>query len=179
MKTLACLGVALATFGLAGTAEADSYIGLGIGTEAPIGGSLGEMVSTNDSHHGRLILGSGFGPLALEGSVFGTGLAGERSLIALGVDLKYTIGIAGGFGVYLKGGLHRAFLEADDNEWLDQYDGNGYQYGAGMQYKFDLAVSSAALWLDYTRSHFELDDEEAAPVEGTGKLLTIGLSIGF
>jgi len=179
MKTpLACLGAALAMLGLGSTAVANTYIGLGIGTEAPITGQLGQMVSTDDSTHGRLILGSGFGPLALEGSLFGTGLEGDQSILALGVDLKYTIGIAGGFGVYLKGGLHRAYLQSE-NAWLDQYEGNGYQYGVGAQYRFDLAVSSAALWLDYTRSRFELDDRDAAPLEGTGKLLTIGLSIGF
>jgi hypothetical protein len=167
----------------AGPAAADTYLGLGIGTEAPITGDIGDSFDTTDSTHGRLVIGSRFGRLGLEGSLFGTEMTGgdaaEHAIAALGVDLKYHFGLSGPLEVYLKGGLHRAYLRTDESAELDEFEGNGYQIGAGIQYTFNLALTHASIWLDYNRSKFQLEDDLGRELEGTGKLLTIGLSVGI
>jgi hypothetical protein len=179
---LASLTAVAVMFGGVGVVSADTYLGLGIGTEAPLTGSMGDSFTTDDSTHGRLMIGSRFGRLGIEGSLFGTELGAQgmsHTLAALGVDLKYHIKLSGPLELYLKGGLHRAYLRSDYDAALEDYAGNGHQYGAGIQYRFDLALTSAALWLDYNRTKFDIDDDAGRRFSGTGKLLTIGLSIGI
>lgn len=181
MKFRLASTIAILTLGLAGTAVADTYLGLGIGTEAPITGSLGDAFSTDDATHGRLVLGKRFGKLAIEGSIFGTEMFNggqEAAIAALGVDLKYHLPLASNFEAYVKGGLHKAYVQSDTDGRLDEFEGQGHQYGAGLQYRFNMAVSSAALWLDYSRTQFDVADE-GAELGGTAKMLQIGVSIGF
>lgn len=171
----------LSILGIAGTASAETYLGVGIGTEAPISGSLGDTFSTNDTTHGRLVLGKRFGKLAIEGSLFGTEMFNgeeDAAIAALGVDLKYHMALGGNFEAYLKGGLHKAYLQSNADSSFDEFEGQGYQYGAGLQYRFNMAVSSASLWLDYTRVQFDVANE-GIELDGTGKMLQLGLSVGF
>jgi len=183
MKFRLASTIAALTLGMTATAaSAETYIGLGIGSEAPVTGSLGEQFSTDDTTHGRLMLGKRFGKLAIEGSLFGTEMfhlgGPDAAIAALALDLKYHLPVASNFEAYVKGGLHKAYLSSDTNQRFDEMEGQGYQYGAGIQYRFNLAVTSAALWLDYQRAQFEVADE-GVELSGTGKMLQVGVSLGF
>jgi hypothetical protein len=183
MRTvLATSGCLLALVLSAPAAHAGSYIGLGIGSEAPLTGDLGDRFATTDTRHGRLVLGKRFGQLAIEGSLYGTEFtgpsgAGDFNTLSLGVDLKYHFGLAASFSAYLKGGLHKTWLQSgDDDPRVDSYRGGGHALGAGLQYDFAIA----ALWLDYNRQSIELSSADGrADMNGGAKLLTLGLSLSF
>lgn len=183
MRLLAPVAALLALALAPASASAGSYVGLGIGKEAPLTGDLGQTFRTDDSRHARLMIGKRFGKLALEGVLFGTEFAprngaGEFNTLSLGVDAKYYFGLTLNFNAFLKGGLHRTWIQAGrEDPLLDSYSGNGHAIGAGLEYRFAIA----SLWVDYTRQSFELQslDRPDRPLDGGAKMLSIGLSLGF
>ncbi len=61
----------------AGEAQADGYIGAGIGSGGDLSGDISEHFTTDeDSSSSRILVGERFGALAVEGSVFGSQLRG-------------------------------------------------------------------------------------------------------
>jgi hypothetical protein len=184
MRLLAPAAALLAAFALApAPAAAGSYVGLGIGKDAPLTGDLGRTFHTDDSRHARLMIGKRFGQLAIEGVLFGTEFspqrgAGEFHTLSLGVDAKYYFGLTLNLNAFLKGGLHRTWISAGpEDPLLDSYSGNGHAIGAGLEYRFAIA----SLWVDYTRQSFELQslDRPDRPLDGGAKMLSVGISLGF
>lgn len=172
---------------ISSSAYAGGYLAVGVGSDADIGGDLGGMYSAKGSDHGRLAIGQRTGPLAIEASIFGTGLApvtgadGDYSAISLGVDLKYYFNLTGPIEAYGRGGLTKTWLGADGSGTFgSDMSGRGYALGAGLQYTFRwLPLGEAAVWVDYTHHSVSLHDSDLAVVDGNVKLLTVGLSIGL
>ena len=171
-----------------GVAHADGgYVGLGAGPGAGLAGNISNAFDTEDSMNARLSLGQRLGPLALEASLFGAGLIGqnddfagrgrEYDTVSLGVDLKYFFGIlATPLELYPKIGLNRTWLTGG-RDALD-YDGWGWDLGAGAQLSFD----RIGIWLDFTHQRTNLRSDNGLytrRLDGNLNLLALGVSVYF
>jgi hypothetical protein len=180
--------VALFLAASGGMAHAEGgYVGLGAGPGAGLGGNISRVFTTDDSMNARLAVGQRFGPLALEASLYGAGLIGDHEFsgfgteydtLTLGVDLKYYFSIlATPLEIYPKIGLNRTWLTGGPDRY--DYDGVGWDLGAGAQLSFD----RVALWLDYTHQRTNLrDDNRALPnrnLDGRLNMLALGVSVFF
>ncbi|WP_428262345.1 outer membrane beta-barrel protein [Haliangium sp.] len=172
----------------AGVAQADTYISVGVGSDAILGGDL-DAFRTDDSTSGRLGLGFRTGGFAIEAVGFGTGLqpasgvaaggSGARSL-SLGVDLKYHVAILLGLEGYGRAGLHKSWLnasKADPN--ASDFEGSGSVFGLGLAYCFPTPVISASVWLDYGHQTVDLRDAVERTMSGTVDMVLIGVSVGI
>jgi hypothetical protein len=172
--------LALAILGLSGgVAHADSYVSLGTGN-ASLGGDLDAGIDDSDASALRLGIGQRFGPLALEANVAGTDFGKDAAgrdvggTTTIGVDLKYHVGLIGPLEGYGKLGLNKTWLRSSQ---LDHV-GTGHNLGIGLQWRFRLPITSAALWADYTHHSTELVGDGQA-LEGSVGIAMIGASIGF
>lgn len=182
MRRLLAASALLVALALASSsASAETYLGLGIGKDAPVTGSFGERFSTDKTRHGRVFLGKRFGQLAIEGVIFGTEFTrpngnGDFNTLSLGVDAKYYFSLMLNFSAYLKGGIHKTWVQApEENATLDSYSGTGHAIGAGLEYRFALA----GIWLDYNRQSVLLKSEQAGDLEAGAKMLTLGATLSF
>jgi len=133
----------------------------------------------------RLSIGQRFDPLALEASLFGAGMVGrgdfagegrEYDTVSLGVDLKYYFGLIGPLELYPKIGLNRTWLTGG-RDAID-YDGWGWDIGAGLQYSFD----PVAIFLDFTHQRTNLRSDNQAysrHLDGRLNMLSLGLAVSF
>jgi hypothetical protein len=184
MKSLALASASVAgllaiTITDPGTARADGYVAVGVGTAADTGGSDG--FSGDEGLSGRLMLGQRISLLSLEAGVSGYGVEGmspgaDYDAIALGAGLKLNLPIVLGLEVFGRLGIERTWLEASEGG-MNDFSGNGYVAGAGVEYMIPLGITDASLWLDWTRHGAELDDDEGTERDATADLWTAGLSI--
>lgn len=186
MRNVALSATAALVLGISSSAHAGGYLAVGVGSDADIEGDLGSMYNAQGSDAARLAIGQRTGPVAIEASIFGTGLnsvsgaEGDFSAISLGVDVKYFFSLTGPLEAYGRGGLNKTWLGADHGVDGADLEGRGYSLGAGLQYSFRwLPLGEAAVWLDYSLQSLRLHDSNLAAVDGNVKLLTVGLSIGL
>lgn len=181
MKTLAFVAAALAISVTApALARADGYVSVGVGSSAGTGNS--DTFSSDERLSGRLMIGQRVSLLSVEAGVSGYGLEGMSpgttwDAISLGAGLKLNVPVLLGFEVFGRGGVERTWLEDSDGSMAD-YAGNGYFLGAGLEYGFDLIVTDASVWLDWTRHAAEVDsDRDGSDRDATADLLTAGISL--
>lgn len=188
--TLAILPLVVGSLLLAGAgeAQADGYVGVGIGSGSELSGDISDHFTTNEgTGSSRLLVGERFGALAVEGSIFGTqlqgasGLMGEGdfSTISLGLDLKYHLGLVGGLEAYGKIGLNKTWLSGPAAAGEQDYQGRGQALGVGLQYSFNLPLAEVGLWLDYTAQQTDLRDGESVALDGGLEMVNLGVSLGF
>lgn len=170
-----------------GIAHADgAYISAGAGPGAGLDGNISRDFTTDDSMNARLSIGQRIDGLAFEASLFGAGMVGtndfsgfgrEYDTLSLGVDLKYYFGLIGGLEAYPKIGLNRTWLTGGRDRY--DYDGVGWDLGAGLQYSFD----RVGIWLDFTHQRTNLrDDNRALPnrnLDGRLNMLSLGVAVSF
>jgi len=170
-----------------GIAHGDGgYVSAGAGPGAGLDGKISRDFTTDDSMNARLSLGQRIDQLAFEASLFGAGLVGvndfsgqgrEYDTLSLGVDLKYYIGLVGPLEIYPKIGVNRTWLTGEKDRY--DYDGVGWDLGAGLQYSFD----SVGIWLDFTHQRTSLNDNDrTAPnrdLDGHLNMLSVGLAVSF
>ena len=180
---LATVLVALLVAG--GTAFADGgYVSAGAGPGAGLDGKISSAFVTDDSMNARLSLGQRIDGFAFEASLFGAGLIGrgdfagsgtEYDTLSLGVDLKYYIGIVGPLEIYPKIGVNRTWLNGG-RDTVNDYDGIGWDLGAGLQFSFD----RIGIWLDFTHQRTNLrDGDMVRQLDGRLNMLALGLSVSF
>ncbi len=171
-----------------GAAHADTYLSLGVGSEAVLGGELENEFHTDQVSTGRIAVGHRQAGFAVEAVGFGTGLRmSEDSLsessarsISIGVDVKYHIGILAGLEGYGRAGLHKSWLSSDDESFTGgDFDGSGHIFGLGLDYVFPVPVVAATVWLDYSHQTMTLQDAFARTMNGTVDMITVGMSIGI
>jgi hypothetical protein len=180
MKRAIVVGAVLAA--TTGAASAGTYLGLGIGPDANVGG-ISDIQSGGRS--GRLLGGYTFsglpvGTLSIEGSVTGQSLLytnnirGEFDAKELGIAAKYAYPLGYNFEVFGKLGAHHSWLtHSDPGKYGDSYDrsGSGILLGLGAEYRFKLGPTrGVSLFVDYT--HYK------ASFEGT-KYMNEGASLGM
>jgi hypothetical protein len=172
--------VAASAIAAAPTASAGTYLGLGIGTAASPGGDI-PMTSSDGNRSGRLILGTRFGHLSVEGTGerygFFRGVAVYQGNV-LGAALKYSLPLGNNFEVFGRGGLERTWLSTDNPAGLA---GNGWLVGAGFEYRLNLGVTGASVFVDYEHTDTSLvnqSDMKATRDETIG-LWTAGVTLAI
>jgi hypothetical protein len=179
--------------GLPAAAHADGYVSLGVGSEAALGGELGDQFHSEGLSAGRLALGYRSRNLAIEAVAFGNGLgpmsmsspsaaSADMATASLGIDLKYHLELVLGLEGYGRAGLHKTWLaqSGQPSSMTSGYQGDGHVLGGGLQYGLEiLPVVDAAVWMDYSHQVFELADADYRPLTGTADVLTFGLSLGL
>lgn len=187
---IASSALALPLLLAASPAQAGGYMGIGIGSQGELDGEISKHFTTDgQSDTSRIILGQRFGALAMEASLFGSQLQGnggftgtsDFATVSVGVDLKYYVGIAGGFEGYGKVGLNKTWLTGPATEGMD-FQGRGTEIGAGLQYTMNLPLTQVGLWLDYTIQNTELRDLDMGPssnLDGELRMMNLGVSVGF
>lgn len=177
-----------ATLAAASAAHAGGgYVSGGLGGGAGLDGNISTEFHTEDSNSARFSLGQRVGPVALEASLYGAGMIGrdswagngaEYDTLSLGVDLKYFFGVAGPLELYPKIGLNKTWLMEPSGSRHD-YEGTGWDLGAGVQFTFDTPSTMVAAWLDYTHQRTDLRDGTKRDLDGQVGMLTLGVSVGF
>ena len=173
MRSLLAVALVAAS---ATAASANTYLGLGIGTAASPGGDMG-MSSSDGNRSGRLMLGTRFGHLSLEGagSRYGllhvSGTSPYQGTMLAGA-LKYSLPLGNNFELFARGGLERTWLTHESSAG-NAYDwsGNGWLVGAGFEYRLNLGVTAASIFVDYEHS----DTTLTTPAVMRARDATIGL----
>lgn len=185
---LGLFAVALIALAAPTSADAGGYIGLGIGTNAKLHGDLAAHFDSSDTSSARLTIGSRTGPLALEGSIYGTELrsvtarvaGSDTSMVSAEIGLKYYFNLQGRLEAYLGGGLNKSWINDENQAVMDEgFSGSGYSASVGLQYSLRAVLTQASVWLDYTHSEALLVHSSRADLEGGARTLSIGLSVGF
>lgn len=190
MKHLLLVACAATAFVVApARSHAGGYIGLGIGTNAKLHGDFVQHFDSTDATSLRFTLGKRTGPLAIEGTIFGTELRSitgritspELSAVTAEVGLKYHFELSGRLEAYVRAGLNHTWLVEDNQDFMaeDALSGNGYSGSVGLQYNLSALLGTAAVWLDYTHAQTTLTQFERADLSGGTRTLSIGLSVGF
>ena len=189
MRTRLSLSAVLAiTLSLPLAAHAGGgYVSAGVGGGAGLDGQLENTFTTDEARSGRFSLGQRIGPVALEVSLLGAEMFGQNAYVGMreqytaltaGVDLKYYVGLTGPLELYGKAGLNKTWLMEPAGSSHD-YDGRGWDLGAGLQFTIDTPAAMAAIWLDFTHLRTDLRDGESRALDGQMNMLTLGLSLGF
>ncbi len=169
-------------------AHAGGYVGLGIGANAKLHGDFATHFNTADTSSGRIIIGHRTGPLAIEGSIYGTEVnsvtarvaGAETSVVAAEVALKYHFSLQGRLEAYVGAGLNQTWIADENADVMDDgFSGNGYSASVGLKYNLTAILGKAALWLDYTHTEATLNHANRAELSGGARMLSIGLSLGF
>jgi hypothetical protein len=160
-------------------ASAGTYLGIGVGTSAD--GSVGDSETVEGGgRSGRLLLGSRFGKLAVEGQAGRFDMMFANSVFEttqLGVGLKLNIPLGNNFEVFGKGGVQRTWL-SNDNSMYDAA-GNGWFAGGGVEYRLNLGVTAASLFMDYQHSSSTLTNERMQEMDGSTGMWTLGATVSL
>jgi hypothetical protein len=176
MTRLAAIAVALVA--IPSVASAGTYLGLGIGTAA--GGSWESSSYNGDidgfERSGRLLVGYRISKFSVEGQVsrfaltFGDPL--EFRGHQAGVAAKFNFPLGNNFEVYPKAGVARTWLSGMNGP--DSYAGNGWFLGAGAEYRLNLGVTAASLFVDYQRTSTSFDSDPMDTIDGAIGMWTLG-----
>jgi hypothetical protein len=182
IMTRALLAVAILT-STAATASAGTYVGLGIGTSPAMSSDIEMTESVERS--GRLLLGFRFGRLSLEGQ------AGRHDLFIysdpyqstmFGAALKYSHELGSNFEVYAKGGLQRTFLSAQGpvpSSRALPSDGDGHLLGAGFEYRLNLGVTGASIFVDYQYAKTSFGEGMTGGFDASSRMWTLGATVSL
>jgi hypothetical protein len=165
-------------------ASAGTYLGLGIGPGANVGGTDGHVDEGGRSMRllGGYKLSVLSGRLAIEGALSFQGLTfkdnggPEYDGRQLGVYGKYNHPLGSDFEVFGKLGVHRTWFSSE----VDAYAvaGQGFLVGVGAEYRLTAILASASVWVDYTHHMATLDGDRYSWDAGVGMWM-LGFSIGL
>jgi hypothetical protein len=163
---------------ISSTASAGGYLGLGLGTTP----GVNDEMATTATPVGRSLRGLGgiqFGKLSVEGALNGFGVVtnrGDRTVYQASVAAKLNLPLGNHFEGFGRAGLERTWLNLDD----DRYDfaGNGFLVGAGFEYRLDLGLHNASIFVDYTIHHASLENTRGQ-VDETSRIWGLGFTVGI
>jgi len=167
-----------------GTAQAGTYLGLGIGTSPADSGDTGRIHS--DGRSGKLVIGNSFGRLAVEGTIsrfamnFDTSAGPTKSFgdaYQAAIALKLNFPLGNNFEAYGKAGLHHMWLDTGIAE--NDTAGNGLLLGGGFEYKLNLGVGGGALFVDYQITDAKLEGDKFTFDNTRTRTWTLGLTVGI
>src|SRR5262245_42411492 len=167
-----------------GVASAGGYIGLGIGTSPAVSDSTDRAVA--NSRSAKLLVGTRMGRIALEGGFGGFDVLfqDDRQLLRpwgtaynLTAALKASLPLGNNFEAFGRVGLEHAWVSSDDGVTRDE-SGNGFLLGAGAEYKLDVGLSAASIWIDYQLNRTSLDGDNSHR-DITARMWTLGFSVGI
>lgn len=177
MKTALVLATSLIAF--SSTASAGTYLGLALGTKPGVSDDL-DRVATPDGRSARFLGGFRFGNVSLEGAINGFGVRtglGDHTVYQLSAAAKLNLPLADGFELLGRGGLERTSLDLGDDRY--NLSGNGFLVGAGFEYRLNLGVTSASIFVDYTIHHATLEDSRPNQIDATSRIWALGFTVGI
>ena len=160
--------------------HAGTYVGLGIGSSADVGGMdhYGGGISGDGSRSGRLVVGERFGRISIEGNAvrFGTLYANreQSDVTSLAAAGKLSFPVGNNLEAYGRLGLERSWLTANRRD----LSGNGYLLGAGFEYRVGIGVGGS-IFIDYTRTETSFQDSTMRTLDGTAAMWTVGLTLSI
>ena len=175
----ACL---VATLLIASTplASAGGYVGLGIGTAPAMTDDSAELNLAADGRSGRVLLGSRWGQISLEGALgkFDVVSPGRQpfELYQGSVAGKASFPLGNGFEAFGRLGLQRTWLVNEIGSF--DKEGNGFLLGGGFEYSFDVAPTRLSMFIDYQYSSAKLDGDRGR-ADVSSRMWTLGLTLGF
>jgi hypothetical protein len=99
----------------------------------------------------------------------------------LGLGLKLNLPLGNNFEFFPKLGVQRTWLSPQaDNAMLETGAGTGYFLGAGFEYRLNLGVTAASIFVDYQRSSTDFtSDETMVKWDGSSSMWTLGATISL
>ncbi len=176
MNRLSMAAVIVAAMGQ--VASAGTYLGLGIGTAA--NASADNVMMDGDGRSGRLMLGYRFSRIAVEGSgtrydLFVGSAPYQATQLAAGLKVGFPLG--NNFELMGRGGVQRTSLSMTGSQGADA-DGTGYYLGGGIEYRLNLGLTGASLFVDYQRSSTDFDNG-SRQYEGIASMWTLGATLSL
>jgi opacity protein-like surface antigen len=162
------------------SASAGGYLGLGLGAQPAVNDDLMPTV-VPEGRSLRVLAGARYGNVALEGALNGFGVVvdnhGDQTMYQLSAALKLSLPLGSGFEAFGRAGLERTWLHISDapNNWM----GDGFLAGGGFEYRLNLAVTSASLFVDYTVHHATLEDGGHSTINETSRIWALGFTVGL
>jgi hypothetical protein len=179
MRTLLALAFVAAT---ASAASAGTYLGLGLGTAANMGTTSDSgVMAQGNGRSGRLMLGMGFGRLAIEGAASRYSLFLNSSPFdstQLSASLKYSLPLGDNFEVFGRAGLERSYLTTTAAQSFNA-SGDGYLLGAGFEYKLNLGVAGGSVFVDYERASTSFVNDAMTKYDTTAGMWTAGVTLAL
>lgn len=160
-------------------ASAGAYLGMGLGAQPAVNDDLMATVSPQGRSL-RVLAGARYGNVAVEGALNGFGVAvhgfGDQTVYQLSAALKLSLPLGSGFEAFGRAGLERTWLRIDDN--VNNWMGDGFLAGGGFEYRLNLAVTSASIFVDYTVHHATLANARDT-VDETSRIWALGFTVGL
>ena len=181
MKNGLLVATGLATGLLAGapaTASAGGYLGLALGSEPGFNDNLREIAAPLGRSL-RGLAGIRFGNLSIEGALNGFTVLTygvDRNVYQASAALKLSVPLGNDFEAFGRAGLERTWLNYDDPR-LD-HTGDGFQFGAGFEYRLNAILANASLFVDYTVHRTTLENASAR-VDATSRMWGLGFTVGI
>ena len=169
-------------------ASAGTYLGLGIGPDANVGGT--DSLSSG-GRSARLLGGYSFGGLkvgaiSVEASLTGQSLTyntnarGMFDAKELAIAGRYSYPLGYHFEVFGKAGLHHTWLTHQSSDVYNA-SGNGFLLGLGVEYRFANMgpVKGPSLFLDYTHYMASLEGDRAMYEGVNVGMWMLGFTVGL
>lgn len=167
-----------ASLAASGTASANGYLGLAVGTKPSINDGL-ESVASPFGRSLRGLAGLRFGNVSLEGAVNGFDAhtsRGDQTLYQASASLKLSFPLSDGFEAFGRAGVERTWLSLDDDRY--NLEGDGFVLGGGVELRINALISNASLFVDYTVHRVTLKDTRDS-VDATAGMFGLGFTLGF
>ena len=160
------------------TASAGGYLGLALGSEPGVNDNM-ERIAQPLGRSLRGLVGIRFGNLSIEGALNGFSVVAanvDRNVYQASAALKLSIPLGNDFEAFGRAGLERTWLNYDD----ERYDrtGDGFQVGAGFEYRLNAILANASLFIDYTVHRTTLENTREK-VDATSRIWGLGFTVGI
>jgi hypothetical protein len=176
----ACLAVILVAAS-ATASSAGTYVGLGVGSSASIGGDS-TAITSDGGRSGRLIVGQSFGRLSIEGAGTRYGAFYQKAGYdgtALAIAARLTFPVSGPIALFGRGGLQRTWLSTSRAN-MTSFSGNGYLLGAGVEYDFHVSVlGGGAIFADYERADSTFQGSAGRSFDFNASMWTLGVTLSL
>ena len=178
MKIALLVATGLTTISTA--ASAGGYLGLGAGPEAAMNSEM-EKVATPSGRSLRVLAGSRFGNIAIEGALNGFGVIASRqdqTVYELSGALKLSIPFGNNFEGFARVGLERTWLDLGDSRM--NLTGDGFMVAGGFEYRLDAVLANASLFVDYTVHQATLENSAGTTkVDDNTRVWGLGFTVGI
>ena len=169
------------------SANAGTYVGLGIGTGPEVNEQTERLSS--DSRSAKVLLGTRFGNVAIEGAVggFDMAIATVSDIRSFGdayqasAALKLSLPLGNNFEAFGRAGVHHTWVSGDNE--VNDISGNGLLIGAGFEYRLNMILGQGSIFVDYQYNKATLEGTERFKGNGaldtTYRMFTLGLTVGL
>jgi hypothetical protein len=128
------------------------------------------------------MLGTRFSRFSVEaqGSQFDLAFASRAyDATQLALALKLSIPLGNDFELFGKGGVQRTWLNIAGSNDDANAAGSGLLFAAGFEYRLNLGVTAASVFVDYQRSSSNYTTNNMVEFDGTSSMWTLGATVSL